>query len=130
MLDKQKNQLKFKEKDFLVPCIIGSHVTIKGNINTTGEIIIDGNIEGNIEADAIVVGKSSIIIGDITVNKITIFGKVEGTIKANCVKLKETAFVNGDVFNKEITIENGAFISGLIKMKTSNESLNKAKTQT
>jgi cytoskeletal protein CcmA (bactofilin family) len=77
--------------------ILASDFQITGNLRSTGEIHVDGIVNGEVEAAAITVGQSGTVIGDLIADRVTIAGTVHGTVTANSVSLMRTARVHADV---------------------------------
>jgi cytoskeletal protein CcmA (bactofilin family) len=98
--------------------IIGYGTDIQGNVNTTGDIRIDGKIVGDFSSNQkLVIGQSGIIEGNITCRDCDISGKVIGNILVNeVVALKSTADIAGDISTHSLVIEMGAQFSGVCKM--------------
>ena len=101
-----------------VPTLISKGVKIEGIITISGNIRIDGEVQGEIiSKGSIMIGEDGKIGGQITAKTITIGGKVEGTIKANeKLVLETTANLKGDIFSKILIIEEGAKFVGNSKM--------------
>ena len=98
--------------------IIVSNTRIKGEINTSSDLRIDGTIEGNIDSGAkVVLGESGKIKGNIYCKDADIWGEVEGNIYCKgLIDLKEKSTVTGDIFTKRLMVENGAFFNGTSQM--------------
>ena len=97
-----------------IPSIISEGSEFKGNVKTSGEIQIDGVLNGNIKAKQIVVGENGNVRGNVTASFLRICGKIEGEIRAETVEIVATATVKGNVFKKTISIESGSKITGNI----------------
>ena len=82
---------------------INVDVRIRGTVTVSEPLIMAGQIDGNIEADAVV-------IGDITAQNIVIDGKITGNITAENVHLTEKARFEGKMQCQCIRIDNGAYI--------------------
>jgi cytoskeletal protein CcmA (bactofilin family) len=96
--------------------VIDAWLTITGNLESEGDIQIDGKVQGQIRCSQIIVGKDAMIDGDIVAAEVVVRGKVKGVIRANRVKLQETACVESDIFfDKTLGIEDGAFFQGQIR---------------
>jgi cytoskeletal protein CcmA (bactofilin family) len=91
---------------------ISADFTITGNITCKGQAQFDGEVNGNIECNQLIVGKNGRIIGDIKAEDVVVFGRVEGAIHCSKITLKSGANVLGDVFHKGIAIEMGALFLG------------------
>lgn len=98
-----------------IPSIIGHELHINGNVNTSGELHVDGFIEGDVKADKILIGVNGRIKGSIVVHILQSYGIIEGTIKANTVFLANNARVIGDIYHESLAIEPGASIEGMCK---------------
>ena len=97
-----------------IPCIISEGTEFKGNIKTSGEIQIDGVLNGNVRAKQVVVGITGNVHGNITANFLRICGKIEGEIRAETLEIVSSASVKGNVYKKTISMEAGSKIIGNI----------------
>ena len=97
-----------------IPSIISEGSEFKGNIKTSGEIQIDGLLNGNVRAKQIVVGVNGNVRGNVTANFLRICGKIEGEIRAETLEIVSSASVKGNVFKKTISIESGSKVIGNI----------------
>ena len=94
--------------------VLVSDVKIKGNITEKESIIIDGEINGNIDAALVETFENSNIKGNITSKNVFIGGKLKGDINANSVHIRNTANVDGAITQKTLSIEEGS----VLKIKT------------
>ena len=97
-----------------IPSIISEGSEFKGNIKTSGEIQIDGVLNGNVKAKQIVVGVNGNVRGNVTASFLRICGKIEGEIRAETLEIVSSASVKGNVFKKTISIESGSKVIGNI----------------
>ena len=97
-----------------IPSIISEGSEFKGNIKTSGEIQIDGVLNGNVKAKQIVVGINGNVRGNVTANFLRICGKIEGEIRAETLEIVSSASVKGNVYKKTISMEAGSKIIGNI----------------
>ncbi len=95
--------------------IINVDTKFKGNIITSGDILIDGEIDGNIECKELTIGINGVINGTVTAEKVNIFGMIKGDIYASSVLFNKTARVKGDIYHKYVSIATGASIAGDFK---------------
>jgi cytoskeletal protein CcmA (bactofilin family) len=98
--------------------LIGTGTVIRGDIETAGDIRIDGTLIGKLTAKAkIVLGESAIIEGDIFCQNADISGAVMGNIIVEeMLTLKTTGRMHGDVITRKLVIEAGADFTGNCKM--------------
>ncbi len=92
--------------------VIGSDVTIKGDVSASTELHVDGRIEGDIECASLVQGEDSVIMGGITAESARMAGTVTGSIAARDLVILRSAKIEGDVHYDALTIEQGAVVEG------------------
>src|SRR6516225_920456 len=73
-----------------VPSIISGDLIVKGTLVSNGDVQIDGKVEGDIRASALVIGEKAIILGDVFAEEAVVRGRVEGSIRARKVQLCAT----------------------------------------
>ena len=104
-----------------VPSIISVDLKMTGDLNSEGEIQVDGTIVGDIRTKTLLIGKTAEIKGEIIADNVRVHGNVRGQIKARAVTLAKTAHVIGDILHEDLSIETGAFLEGLCKRITGSE---------
>jgi cytoskeletal protein CcmA (bactofilin family) len=99
--------------------LIGNGTIIKGNIETGGDLRIDGTLIGTLNGlSRVVLGESAIVEGDLFCKDADISGTIMGNISAEGVlTLKSTARVEGDLSAQRLIVEAGAIFTGNCKMK-------------
>lgn len=97
-----------------VPSIISADLHIVGDLESAGEVQIDGKVSGDIRAKVLLIGESAIIKGEIFADTVRVHGRVDGQIKAKFVNLAKTAHVIGDILHENLSIQEGAFLEGHI----------------
>src|SRR5260370_37777312 len=60
----------------IVPTIVGSEMTVKGNFKSDGELHVAGKIDGDIEGKMLTVGKDAVIRGAISAAGARICGEI------------------------------------------------------
>lgn len=94
------------------PSIIGSDVTITGNISTGGELQLDGAIDGDLVCGSLVMGEEGSVRGTIKSDTVVIRGAVKGEVRARSVRLESSAIIEGDVYHETLAVEAGARLTG------------------
>lgn len=97
------------------PSMLSSDLTIVGNLRTTGDIQVEGTVQGDIRAHLLTVGESANIEGEIVADDIVVTGRVVGRVRGLKVRLTSTARVEGDIIHKTIAIESGAHFEGSVQ---------------
>ncbi len=95
--------------------VLSSDLTIKGNIKTTGDIQIEGTIDGDIRAHLLTVGEGATVKGEVVADDVVVNGRVVGRVRGLKVRLTSTARVEGDIIHKTIAIESGAHFEGSVQ---------------
>ena len=94
------------------PSLLSSDLTIIGDLNSTGEVQIDGTFTGDIKVDTLILGATANVVGEVFANSVRIHGKITGQINAKSVSLAKTAYVKGDILHEKLAIEHGAYLEG------------------
>ncbi|MDD9923746.1 MAG: polymer-forming cytoskeletal protein [Boseongicola sp.] len=95
--------------------VLSADLTITGNIKTTGDINIEGNVEGDIRAHLLTVGEGATVKGECIADDVVVNGRVVGKVRGLKVRLTSTARVEGDIIHKTIAIESGAHFEGSVQ---------------
>jgi cytoskeletal protein CcmA (bactofilin family) len=95
--------------------VLSSDLTVVGNLKTTGDIQVEGTVEGDIRAHLLTVGETATIRGEIVADDIVVNGRVIGRVRGLKVRLTATARVEGDIIHKTIAIESGAHFEGSVQ---------------
>jgi cytoskeletal protein CcmA (bactofilin family) len=98
--------------------IIGNGTLIKGEIESNGDIRIDGKVIGLLKSNGkIVLGQNGTIEGDIYCKQADLSGHVNGKIFVDeLTSLKSTSRVEGELTTKQLYIEIGAIFTGKCEM--------------
>ena len=94
---------------------LSTDLVIKGNLKSTGDIQIEGTVEGDIRAHTLTVGEGATVKGEITADDVVVNGRVIGRVRGLKVRLTASARVEGDIIHKTIAIESGAHFEGTVQ---------------
>ncbi|QIQ87511.1 polymer-forming cytoskeletal protein [Erythrobacter sp.] len=92
--------------------VIGSDVSIKGDISASADLHVDGTIEGDIKCASLVQGETSEVHGAVIAETARLAGRVVGSITARELVILKSARIEGDVHYDALTIEQGAAVDG------------------
>ncbi|HDR29503.1 bactofilin family protein [Rhodovulum sp.] len=95
--------------------ILSSDLVVTGNLKTSGDIQVEGTVDGDIHAHLLTVGESATIRGEVMADDVVINGRVIGRVRGLKVRLTSTARVEGDIIHKTIAIESGAHFEGSVQ---------------
>jgi cytoskeletal protein CcmA (bactofilin family) len=98
--------------------IIGAGTTINGNIESTGDIRIDGTLIGNLTSKAkVLVGADGVIEGAIKGKNADVLGRVTGQMDIKEVlQLRGKCIIDGDIFAGKLEVEPTATFNGRCHM--------------
>jgi cytoskeletal protein CcmA (bactofilin family) len=93
--------------------IITEGSTIKGDMNLSCNLYVDGDFEGTINSQKNVnIGKNGHIKGDIKTQRLVVQGYIEGSVNAYRVEIKSTGKINGSIESAELVIEAKGIFEG------------------
>jgi cytoskeletal protein CcmA (bactofilin family) len=96
---------------------IGKSVTIKGDVISAEDLMIDGQVEGTItlNANSLTIGAGAAIQGELHARTVTVGGAVAGhVIATERVEIRETGSVDGDIRAPRLAVRDGAVLRGHI----------------
>ena len=97
---------------------IGVGTVVTGDVQSKGDIRVDGTLKGSVNTSGkVVLGKEGTIEGDIVCNSADVSGVVQAKITVSqLLSLKSTAKLNGDIITNKLSIEPGATFTGSCSM--------------
>ena len=95
---------------------IGSSMRIKGEIHSREELLVDGDVEGQMESESLVtVGPNGKVRANIKAREVVIFGNVRGDVEvAGKIAIREQGSLIGNIKSAGISIDDGAYFKGSI----------------
>lgn len=98
--------------------LIGTGTVIKGEVNSTGDIRIDGTLNGQVKCKGkIVVGATGVLEGEVFCQNADFSGQINGKVEvAELLTLKASAKFFGDMITNKLAIEPGANFTGTCTM--------------
>ena len=93
--------------------IIGAELELIGTLVSSGDLSIDGRVNGDIRAKGhVTISQGGKIVGNLYAEQITVRGNVEGSVFAKTVQLGSTCRLKGDILHAKLAIEEGAIFEG------------------
>jgi len=110
--------------------IISQGAVIKGDLELTAKLHIEGVVDGNIKStNEVSIGKDGIIKGDLKASKLIVNGTFEGTAECDYIEIMKGGIIKGNITIKNITIENGGCFAGTSTLKEDkNDTIKSTKT--
>jgi cytoskeletal protein CcmA (bactofilin family) len=101
---------------------IGKSVVIKGELNGSEDLTIEGQVEGKIELrqNVLTIGPNGKIKAQLFAKSVIILGEVIGNVTATeKVDIRDNGSVDGDIASPRVAIAEGAHFRGSIDMQRS-----------
>ena len=99
---------------------IGKSVVIKGELNGSEDLTIEGQVEGKIELrqNVLTIGPNGKIKAQVFAKAVIILGEVTGNVTASeKVDIRDNGSVDGDIVSPRVAIAEGAHFRGSIDMQ-------------
>ena len=99
---------------------IGKSVVIKGELNGSEDLTIEGQVEGKIELrqNILTIGPNGRIKAQVFAKAVIILGEVTGNVTATeKVDIRDNGSVDGDIASPRVAIAEGAHFRGSIDMQ-------------
>jgi len=111
---------KYNETEQVLHNTITNGTEIVGDINSQGDLRLDGYLKGNLNIKGrVVIGKTGKVLGTIKCKNAEINGNVEGEIYVTeLLSLTETAIVKGNIIINKLNIQPGCKFTGSCSMDT------------
>ena len=118
MFNNTNNKTMKKDDNGTVINMIGVGTIITGDVNSNGDLRIDGTLKGSVSTEGkVVLGKNGVIEGDVVCNNADIAGEIKAKITVSqLLTLKSTAKLKGDIITNKLSIEPGAVFLGSCSM--------------
>lgn len=98
--------------------VISLGAKIEGEFDFDSMLHLDGEIGGVIRSkNAVVIGKTGILRGELNADKVVVNGIFEGELSADSLEILAGGLVNGNINVRQIAIENGGKFNGNSKIK-------------
>jgi len=128
-----KNMAMFNKQDGTsqeIETIIGPSVTLEGNFVGSGDVVVEGSINGTLKTQGSVrVGKDAKIKAEVRAAQVYVAGEIRGNVFASSsLELASSARVVGNIQAKNLSIEAGATFQGKSSMDPIDEDGDKNKS--
>ena len=99
----------------VAPSILSQDLSVSGQIVSSGDVQIEGVLEGDLRSHAVTIGEKARVTGEVSGELVTVRGFVKGTIRARQVHLCASCHVVGDIYHEALAIETGAHLDGVVR---------------
>ncbi|MEM9355159.1 MAG: polymer-forming cytoskeletal protein [Pseudomonadota bacterium] len=94
--------------------IIDEWLTMRGDLESEGDILVKGKIHGNIRCKLLVIDTNAMVEGGMIAEEVVVRGSISGEVRANRVRLEESAIVDSEIFHRSFSVAEGAQIKGAL----------------
>lgn len=101
--------------------VIGSGITVTGNIEASVDLQIQGKVTGDVRCATLLLGEGSEIRGSVVADRVRVAGTVDGSIETKDLAIEATARVMGDITYSRIRIANGGVVHGQLNYRKAEE---------
>src|SRR6476659_8188584 len=91
---------------------ISEDLTITGNVESQGELHLNGQVQGDVRCIALVLGENAQLEGNVVAEDVMVRGRLIGSVRARKVMLQSTAHVEGNLVHKSLAVEHGTHFEG------------------
>ena len=92
--------------------IITQGIDFTGEVNTEGDIHLDGIMKGTIKANEVVIGQNGSFEGEIISNILIVSGKIKGKFNVRNLHIRKDGTLSGKAKYLNVTIESGGKVLG------------------
>ncbi|WP_293780523.1 polymer-forming cytoskeletal protein [uncultured Oxalicibacterium sp.] len=113
-----------KKTKSTIDSLIGASTTINGDVRFKGGLRIDGQVKGDVIAEAdeismLVISEHARVEGEVRVAHLLVNGEVLGSVHSSeLLELQPKARITGDVHYKALEMHGGAIVSGKLTPET------------
>ena len=104
--------------------IINQGIDFVGEVNTEGDIHIDGNMKGTIKANEVVIGPNGNFDGEIISDILKVSGLIKGKFTIKNLFIKKNGLLQGKAKYEIIVVESGGKIQGELGLQKINKNIN------
>ncbi|MCB1485357.1 MAG: polymer-forming cytoskeletal protein [Hyphomicrobiaceae bacterium] len=94
--------------------IINEWLTMRGELESDGDILVKGRVDGNLRCRMLIIDKGASVEGTIEAQDVVVRGCVRGTIRTKRIFLEKTAVVDCEIFQESFGAEEGARVKGTL----------------
>ena len=107
----ERTSSRFTGRD-IAPSILSADLKITGDVAGGGELVVAGQVHGDIVAKKITIAEGGTVTGAVEADTAMVAGTLTGQLKASAVTLATTAKVVADITHVSLMVESGAVFEG------------------
>lgn len=99
--------------------LIRKGTRLEGKLATSNTVIVEGSVDGDISAHAVIVKEGAHVRGSIDANSVSVSGAVDGKILCIKLQLTTTGKARGDFTQTILEVASGAVFEGSVAYRKS-----------
>jgi len=108
----------FNRKTGKMDVVLGENSRISGDVFSSGTILVEGAVVGDLDGEKVILGEKSVVQGNIRAVVISVAGRVEGNLSGKeAVEIKAKARIFGNIRTRTLSIMEGAVFNGTCDME-------------
>lgn len=100
-----------------ISTILGEGTEITGDMSFKDTMRVDGQFDGNLNGDHLIVSATGKILGDVVATSCVCYGQIVGNLTVEKLQVKATGRIDGTVSTDDLEVESGSILSGEIRPK-------------
>lgn len=100
-----------------ISTILGEGTEINGDMSFKDTMRIDGQFDGNLNGDHLIVSATGKVLGDVVASSCVCYGQIVGNLTVEKLQVKATGRIDGTVSTNDLEVESGSILSGEISQK-------------
>lgn len=97
--------------------VIGPDIKIIGNLEATGDLKVEGRVEGDVRCRRFILGGGGAVKGNVVSEQARISGAIDGSIEAADLAIEAAGVVTGEATYGRLKVAIGGVIEGKMKRK-------------
>lgn len=94
--------------------VINEWLKMRGDLEGDGDILVKGEVYGNVRCKTLVVEHGALVEGGIEADDVVIRGSARGVIRTKRIRLERTAMVDCEIYHQSFSAEEGARVKGMM----------------
>ncbi len=112
--EEQRQVALMSQKRPIQHSIISADATFTGDLISSGDVTVEGIVDGNIKCRCLTLSGQPTISGSVEAEAVHVCGTFNGEIHASKVVLSKTAKMLGDIFQESLEVHPGACFEGKV----------------
>lgn len=94
--------------------VINEWLKMRGDLEGEGDILVKGEVYGNIRCKMLIVDHGALVEGGIEADDVVVRGSARGIIRTKRIRLEKTAMVDCEIYHQSFSAEEGARVKGMM----------------